>query len=72
MEKERNLQREKIMANNNEENSKIDSTEEPIPEDITLEELQKDQHRKISAEDRADSDEYIKKAGLDADAEEHS
>jgi hypothetical protein len=53
------------------DNRDIDSTEEEIPEDVTLEELREDQHRKISEKDRHDSEEYLEKSGLDSDAKEH-
>ncbi len=44
----------------------IDSTEEEIPQDVTLEELEEDQHRHISPEHEKKAEEYIKKAGLKA------
>jgi hypothetical protein len=47
----------------------IDSTEEEIPENVTKEELLKDQNREISEKEKEDSEMYLEESGLENNKE---
>ncbi len=57
-------------AEGGKENKEIDSTERELPKDITKEELEKDQHRDISEEDKKDSEKYLEEAKKEGVVEE--